>query len=358
MGGTVWVTSEPGKGSNFHFTVWFKKQKEQRKIPTPSIDLRKLSVLLVDDNASARSILKDALESFSFEVTAVNSGMQAIHFLKNNNHHQPIKLVLLDWKMPEMDGIKTAEIIRNDDQLAEVKIIMMCTSYATEDLYQKTEELGLSGILIKPIGYSMLYDSIISAMDDGKHKRNEKASRDIEKAPNELQWANLLLVEDNEINQQVACELLEGFGFTVEIATNGLDALNKVKDSGIPSKYDLVLMDLQMPVMGGFKATTEIRKHEEYKALPIIAMTADAMGGVKEKCLEVGMMDFITKPINPNQLLAVVQKWIVPSKKITVKRTRTTKKTGRDCPCRSWRESTRRMGLVTWGETFRSTMIY
>jgi two-component system sensor histidine kinase/response regulator len=325
MGGQVEVKSEPGKGSQFRFSLWFKKQPEQRSLLVPSIDLRKLSVLLVDDNESARTIVKEALESFSFEVTAVDSGIQAIHYLKNNFHDHPVKLVLMDWKMPEMDGLTAAGILRNDPELAKIPIVMMCTSYAHEDLYQKNEELGLSGILIKPIRYSSLYDAIISAVDGSvAHLRSTARAHSPEIQEAVSPSGHLLLVEDNEINQQVATELLEGFGFTLDIANNGLEAVNKVNASGVPSAYGLVLMDLQMPVMGGYKATTEIRKLDAYKNLPIVAMTADAMGGVREKCLEVGMMDFITKPINPNQLLEVVKKWILPGtsgerrKKITL----------------------------------------
>jgi len=309
MDGEVWVESAPGKGSRFHFTAWLKKQPQQRKIPVPSIDLRKLNVLLVDDSKPAREILREALESFSFQVTTVNSGIQAIHYLKNNYHHNPIKLILLDWKMPELDGLQTARIIRQDEQLKGIKIIMLCTSYATEELYEKAEELDVSGILIKPIRYSLLYDLMIKVLQksDGKRKDDPKPR---EEKSTELYHGNILLVEDNEINQQVATELLEGYGFTVEVAGNGLEALKKIKGSGIPSSYDLVLMDLQMPVMGGRPATVEVRKLEAYHKLPIIAMTADAMVSVKEECLNAGMNDFISKPINPHSMLQTIEKWL------------------------------------------------
>ncbi|MEX2231084.1 MAG: response regulator [Cyclobacteriaceae bacterium] len=310
MDGTVWVKSEPGAGTAFYFTVRLRKQEQQRIIPVPSVDLRKLSVLLVDDNKSAQKILKEALESFSFEVVAADSGIEAIHFLKNNYDHQPVKLVLMDWNMPEMDGLRAAEIIRQDKQLKDVRIIMMCTSYASDELYQKTEAMGLSGILIKPIRYSQLYDTIMRAFDIGVIMQPEKERAGIQTAVMPENRGHILLVEDNEINQQVVSELLHVLGFTVDIADNGAEALNKIKESGSPSRYNLVLMDLQMPIMGGYKATEEILKLEGYKNLPIIALTADAIAGVREKCLGVGMMDFITKPINPNQLSEVVHKWI------------------------------------------------
>ena len=323
MQGEVSVKSEPGKGSDFYFSVWLKRQKHQRKIPVPSIDLRKLTVLLVDDNKSALKILKEALESMSFEVIAIDSGIQAVHFLKNNIH-QPVKLILMDWNMPGMDGLEAAEIIRQDSQLAAIRIIMMCNSYGHESLYQKTDELGLSGILTKPVRYSLLYDSIMSAFEN-REAVHGKARKELRtEVMTEIKGGHLLLAEDNEINQQVAMELLQGFGYTVDVACNGAEAIDKVRNSGNPSKYDMVLMDLQMPVMGGLKATLEIRKIQEYKDLPIIAITADAMVGVREKCLEVGMLDFITKPINPDQMLETIENWLptkIPAPKIETVRT-------------------------------------
>ncbi len=317
MNGSVSVESEPGKGSRFHFDVWLRKQKHQRRMPAPSVDLRKMGVLLVDDSPSAREIIREALVSLSFQVTTVSSGIQAIHFLKNNLHHNPIRLLLMDWKMPEMDGLEAARLIRKDDQLRDIRIMMMCTSYANEELYQAVDEVGLSGILIKPIRYSELYDSIIRAIENGSKPHAETESIRARGAFNEdpqegLHQGDLLLVEDNEINQLVAVELLQGFGFTVEIANNGLEALDKIKSSLHEGRtYDMVLMDLQMPVMGGRMATKEIRRLPEFSTVPIIAMTADAMTSVRDECMEIGMNDFITKPIDPNGMLETIEKWLV-----------------------------------------------
>lgn len=311
MDGSVGVASEPGKGSRFHFDVWLRKQTHQRKMPIPSLDLRKMGVLLVDDNPSAREILREALTSLSFQVTAVSSGIQAIHYLKNNYHHNPVKLILMDWKMPEMDGLEAARIIREDSQLGDIRIMMMCTSYANDELYQAVDEVGLTGILIKPIRYSELYDSIMGALENGI----SSATPDVQKVrPEALHRGNILLVEDNEINQLVAVELLRSFGFTTEVANNGIEALEKMQLSLVRNNvYDLVLMDLQMPVMGGSTATIEIRKREEFKNLPIIAMTADAMTSVRDECLAIGMNDFITKPIDPNVMLETIEKWLTKS---------------------------------------------
>ncbi len=309
MEGTVSIDSKPGKGSRFYFNLWLKKQKHQRKIPVPSIDLRKLNVLLVEDSIPALKIMKEALESLSFKVTAIGSGIQAIHYLKNNYHHNPIKLILLDWKMDEMDGIETAKLIRQDQQFDDIKIIMMSAGYANEVLYEQAEELDLSGILIKPIRYSRLYNLIIEALENEESIEAEQGQRVIKETEEKFR-GHLLLVEDNEINQQVARELLEGFGFTVEIAGNGQEALELVRNSGIPSRFNLVLMDLQMPVMGGRMATMEIRKLGAYEKLPIIAMTADAFNKIEEECIEIGMNDFIAKPINPNKMLETIVRWL------------------------------------------------
>ncbi|MBL7851320.1 MAG: response regulator [Cyclobacteriaceae bacterium] len=309
MDGTVAVESSPGRGSRFHFNIWLKKQIYQRKMPIPSVDLRKWHVLLVDDNEAARNILKEALGSLSFRITAVSSGVQAIHYLKNNFHHDPVKLILMDWSMPEMDGIETARIIRADDQLQGIKIMMICSSYTNDALLQSMDEMGISAILTKPIRYSHLYDSIVRAMEDGtkRHVRVEK-SKVISANHHE---GNLLLAEDNEINQLVAIELLQGFGFKVTVAHNGQEAVQMVEQSFRKgSLYDLVLMDVRMPIMGGPDASREIRKLRGCEEVPIIAMTADAMVTVKEECLAAGMNDFVSKPINPNTLLETIEKWL------------------------------------------------
>jgi PAS domain S-box-containing protein len=319
MNGDVSVKSEPGQGSVFSFTIWLKIQKQQRKIPMPSVDPRKLNVMVVEDNKSSMKILREMLESFSFNVITMDSSLKAIHFLKNNFHIQPVQLVLMDAKLPPgVDGLEAVSIIRADAQLAGIKIIMMCNNNRHEMLYQKAEELELSGILVKPIRYSEAYDSIMNAIENNVRIKDER--RHDVNGNGELQKLNqghVLLVEDNEINQQVATELLIGFGFTVEVAENGLEAVNKFLEPASVEKYNLVLMDLQMPVMGGIKATQEIRKNDALRNLPIIAMTADAIMGVKENCLAAGMMDFISKPINPEHMLTTIEKWLKPSKSVT-----------------------------------------
>lgn len=319
MQGEVSVTSEPGKGSTFSFTVWLRIQKHQRMIPVPSIDPRQLNVMVVEDNMSSMKILKEMLESFSFNVVTMSSALNAIHFLKNNFNSQPVQLILMDAKIPGMDGLEAVSFIRSDSQFSDIKIIMMCNNNRHEALYQKAEELDLSGILIKPLRYSDAYDSIMNALENNAKMRSDKKyTPSHSNGTQKMYQGHVLLVEDNEINQQVATELLEGFGFTVDIASNGLEAVNKFRNTDSPARFDVVLMDLQMPVMGGIVATQEIRKDDTYKNVPIIAMTADAIVGVKESCLAAGMMDFITKPINPELMFSTIEKWLKTTDRVPV----------------------------------------
>lgn len=316
MHGAVWVISKPGVGSHFHFTVCLTKQLS---VPAkPKLARKKLRVLLVDDNKSSLEILKETLESFSFEVITADSGIQALHMLKRDSLNDTISIVLMDWEMPEMDGLATAESIRRDHAFDDIKIVMLSTSYANEELYMKSELLGISGILTKPIRHSALYDTMIKAINEEKDLMEILQPPFAQKELAASFHGHLLLVEDNDINQQVASEFLEDFGFTVEIAANGVEAVEKVRNSGDPSRFDLVLMDLQMPVMGGYAATEAIKKLERYNNLPIIAMTADAMEGVNEKCIEMGMVDFLTKPIDPGRLIDVIKKWL-PGASLTMR---------------------------------------
>ncbi len=322
MNGDIWVESEAGVGSTFLFTAELGIPADKRdKQFLPSIDLRGMRVLVCDDNETSREMLTEALTTFSFKVTTAECGKEAIEILEKNTDN-PFELVLMDWKMPDLDGIQTAEIIKNDKSISHTPIIIMVTAYGREEIVKKAESAGLNGFLIKPVNYSLLFDTIMQVF--GKDiKREHKGSKKGTKFLEELELikgSQILLTEDNEINQQVASELLESAGFEVEIAGNGRIALEKVSNSGVPSKYDIVLMDLQMPEMDGYTATREIRKLENYKTLPIVAMTADAMMGVKEDCLEAGMMDFVTKPIDPDEVFGALVKWIDPTK------TRTTSK--------------------------------
>jgi len=311
MGGEIWVASEPGKGSEFFFTARFGlARKMPRRRLEPSVDLRGMRVLVVDDNASSREILQTLLETMSFEVTVAATAEEGLADLEKEAKDHPYRLVVMDWKMRGMDGIKACEVIKRHPGLPTKPKIIIVTAYGREEVMQRAEKVGVDGFLLKPVSQSVLFDAIMGAFDKEVREpgRAQQARGRAEEELRMLGGARVLLVEDNEINQQVAQEILEGAGLVVRIASNGKEAVEEVA-AGI---YDAVLMDIQMPLMDGFEATREIRRDGRFEGLPIIAMTAHAMAGDREKSLEAGMNDHVTKPINPNELFSALAKWIKP----------------------------------------------
>jgi signal transduction histidine kinase/CheY-like chemotaxis protein/HPt (histidine-containing phosphotransfer) domain-containing protein len=332
MGGEIWVESQPGLGSTFSFTANLGLGKERaKKHFKPASELRGMQVLVVDDSATSRDILQEMLESFSFEVSLASSGEEGITELEAADKDKPFELVIMDWKMPGMDGIEASRRIKDHKGLSKIPAIILVTAYGREEVMQQAEQVGFEGFLLKPVNPSMLFDAIMQAFGEAVPETSRIAQRHEQEAEalKHIRGAQLLLVEDNEINQQVAKEILEGAGLVVTIANNGLEAVNAVK----AGNYDAVLMDVQMPVMDGYTATRKIREWEkELKAanssdisasslqppasnIPIIAMTAHAMAGDEDKSLQAGMNGHVTKPIDPAQLFAALQKWIKPGEK-------------------------------------------
>ena len=314
MGGDIWVESEFGHGTTFSFTAKFGLGEEKaKKGYMPASDLRGMKVLVVDDNSTSRDILQEMLESFTFEVTVAASGPEGVAELENAAGEKPFELVIMDWKMPGMDGIEAAKRIKNHEGLTKIPAIILVTAYGREEIMQQAEKVGLEGFLLKPVNPSMLFDTIAHAFGEEMPETSRVAQRSEQKAEalEHIRGANVLLVEDNEINQQVAKEILEGAGLIVTLAADGQAGINAVKRSN----YDVVLMDIQMPVMDGLTATREIRKDNRFKALPIIAMTAHAMAGDEDISLQAGMNGHVAKPIDPDQLFATLQKWIKPGEK-------------------------------------------
>ena len=313
MGGEIWVESEQGRGSTFTFTANFGLGKEKaQKQYKPASELRGMKVLVVDDNATSRSIFHEMLESFSFEVSVVASGEEGITELETANKDKPFELVIIDWKMPGMDGIEASKRIKNHTGLNKIPAILLVTAYGREEVMQQTDQLGLEGFLLKPVNPSMLFDTIIQAFGEEVPEISRVVQRHEQEAEalEHIRGANVLLVEDNEINQQVAREILEGAGLNVALAADGQEGVHAVKENN----YDVVLMDVQMPVMDGYTATREIRNlKSEIRNVPIIAMTAHAMSGDEDKSLQAGMNGHVTKPIDPDQLFSALQKWIKPA---------------------------------------------
>jgi len=315
MDGNIGVESEAGQGSTFSFTAVFRLQAEDMEKRHREIgDLRGMKVLVVDDRITSQEILKDMLESMTFEASVTGSGEQALLEIdRAAEDGKPYELVLMDWKMPGMDGIETARRLKQNTEPAITPKIIMVTAYGREEIMQQAQGVDLEGFLIKPVNASVLFNTIMDVFGkivDKRPKRKEVDAIDQE-ALRKIRGARILLAEDNEINQQVATEILESAGLVITIANNGKEAVDAVQQN----EFDAVLMDIQMPEMGGYEATEEIRKLELATRIPIIAMTAHAMAGDREKSLEAGMDDHVTKPIDPDQLFSALVKWIEPGER-------------------------------------------
>ena len=312
MGGDIWVESEEGVGSVFIFTAVFDRASDMEETiqNEPSIDLDQLKVLVVDDIASSREMLKSTLSSFSFRVTCVNSGQDALAALVETPAEDPFKLVLMDWRMPVMDGIEASKRIKTHPTLQHMPTIIMVTAYGREEVMQQAEKIGLEGFLIKPMTPSTLLDTIMEVLGKKGGFLGAAKSDDVWKIKpiDGIRGAHVLLAEDNKINQQVAQELLGQGGLRVTIADNGREAMAWLGKE----TFDAVLMDMQMPEMDGYEAARTIRAMPEFSELPIIAMTANVMAGDREKCLEAGMNDHVAKPIDPDKLFATLVQWIAP----------------------------------------------
>ncbi|MBU3735850.1 MAG: response regulator, partial [Methylobacterium sp.] len=274
-------------------------------------DLRGRRALVVDDNENARTVMADLLGSMTFEVNAVASGKAAIEAVRQAAMDQrPYELVFIDWLMPEMDGFESARKIRALGLTPEPRLLLV-TAYGREDVLNGALANGMDEVLVKPVNASILFDTVITLLGS-QHEAEGRSLPPTSRAEQNLAGLTgrrVLLVEDNEINQMVAQELLQEAGLIVDVAGNGAIAIDMLKQQ----PYDIVLMDMQMPVMDGITATTELRKQPQFADLPIVAMTANAMQQDREKCLQAGMNDHIPKPIDPEILWRTLLHWIKPS---------------------------------------------
>ncbi len=306
MGGTIWVESEAGQGSTFSFTAWFGLGTEGRRRKVVPEALNGARVLVVDDNPGAREVLAEQLSSLPFSVDQAGSGAEAIAAVRGSAA-SPYRIVFMDWKMPGMTGIEAARTIKALPEDHGKPAIIMVTAFGRDDVRQEAEEAHLDGFLVKPVGASALVDTIMQVFVPEEVQRSGQAAA--QARSHDLGGARLLLAEDNEINQQIAVELLEGAGAQVVVANDGREALDTFMAAPAGS-FDIVLTDLQMPVMDGYEVVRRIRADAERGGVPVIAMTAHAMAEERERCMAAGMNDHITKPIDPDAMFSTLQRWL------------------------------------------------
>jgi signal transduction histidine kinase/DNA-binding response OmpR family regulator len=325
MGGEIGVKSIPGQGSTFWFAVPLTlAQTEESVVLPPQIDLHGLRVLVVDDNATNRSLLRHYLSSWGMQSLEVERGAQALTQLRLAvTEKRPYDLALLDYQMPEMDGLELARAIKSEPMLASLPLILLTSVGQREEVRQ--EQTGIIAVVLsKPVRQSQLFNTLAQVMGQAPTPVTRSLrplwAPIVKGEVNGVNRLRILVAEDNAVNQKLIVRLLDKLGYRTDVAANGLEVLDAI--DAIP--YAAVLMDCQMPEMDGYEATRAIRRRETLAAspphsqhrppvrLPIIAMTANAMQGDREKCLEVGMDDYISKPINPEALKTTLERWTSP----------------------------------------------
>jgi len=315
MQGDIEVQSEPDVGSTFRFTARFGLASAQ--VPDAAVKswqaLQGLRVLVVDDNKIARTLLKGILERVGCLISQAESGVLALDELAAAvGRGEPYPVMLLDWQMPGMSGTDTVRAIRADDQKYGAPAVIMVTAHGSAEFAQEAGTWKLDGQLYKPVSRDLLLDTLLHAL-----KREDSVVGASERGPAQpadilpdLRGARILLVEDNEVNQEVALELLRRAGLVLDVANDGREALDRLHGE---ASYDGVLMDIQMPVMDGLEATRAIRAEPRFADLPIIAMTANAMQGDRERYLAAGMNDYVSKPVIARELFSALARWVQPT---------------------------------------------
>jgi CheY-like chemotaxis protein len=318
MRGSLKVESTLGHGSRFSFTATFLLHEETESLQNPDFEHRKgLKALLVDDSESARMVLQEMLESFGFEVHAAAGAHEAIHlFQEQHTESEPFSILIIDWKMPKMNGVELVEHLRKITD--KIPSVVMVTAFGIDSIKEATTQKIVDNYLLKPVNPSTLFDVVnnLLHLTPTRSKTEVNSMVDMAYLRGQLTGKKILLVEDNDMNLDLAIELLQDVGVDVAIARNGLEALDQVEREA----FDCVLMDIQMPEMDGLTATQKIRQNDRHKQLPILAMTAHAMKGEAEKSLAAGMNEHITKPIDPFVLYTALIKHI-HQKEISIQQT-------------------------------------
>jgi CheY-like chemotaxis protein len=313
MKGTIGVHSHFGVGTTFTFQVRLQVSGEKRPALVALGAPHNLRALVVDDNTDASQILAEQLRGLHFRVEEAGDAHAALQMVEAAQAQDPYALILMDWKMPEMDGLSATRQILQNPALAHKPAIVITTAFGADDVRLEGTQAGAMAFLDKPVSPSRLWDTVAELVSPASkaHKVIEQAR---ERALPQLRM-HVLLVEDNEINQQIASEMLASLGVQTTIANNGQEALHYLQKSASALPWSMVFMDLQMPVMDGHQATVEIRKDPRFKDLPIVAMTAHAMVEEGQRCLDEGMNEHLTKPIDLQALLACLRRWGKPGAK-------------------------------------------
>ncbi|MBK5913133.1 response regulator [Rhodocyclus purpureus] len=313
MDGRIWVESSLGHGSSFKFVAWLGIGKERQRRTVP-VTVQGLRSLIVDDNQVAREILAEQVVSLGMRIDSVSSGEDALQAIQRADGVDPYRLVFMDWRMPVMSGVETIRRLRELPLASGQPQVIMVTAFGVEDIREEAEALGVTSFLAKPVTQSHLWDEVVGSLAP---EERAGLAEDTRRAGEDYDFhergVHVLLAEDNEINQQIAVELLESVGVAVSIANNGKEALEQLLAAPEPLPWSLLFMDIQMPVMDGHQATLEIRRHRRFDALPIVAMTAHAMSEERDRCLAEGMNDHLSKPIDPAALYRTISRWALPA---------------------------------------------
>ena len=308
MGGEIEVESIAGVGSVFRFWCSLKESQAVRQTKLHPSAARGMRVLVVDDNESAREIMSEQLLSLGLDPDTASGGQQALQMVQQVDESNPYRLVLMDWRMPGLDGVETTRRIEADMSLKHRPLVLMVTAFGSEDLREEAMAAGAMSILEKPVSQSMLWNALAEIISPAEPVEDSDPQGVGPTAPS-FAGSRVLLVEDNDINQQIATELLDMVGVQVSVAQHGGKAVDLLLAAD-PVPWDLVLMDLEMPVMDGHQATKILRSNRRFDALPIIALTAHASNEQALRCLEEGMNEHLPKPIDPQQLYECLGRWL------------------------------------------------